>query len=230
MERRYLPNEECPVSLEKRDDATPPKIVGRASVFYDGTADTEYVLYPARMDGDRELCPALVERINPRAFNKALNEKQDVRALFNHDPNLVLGRTSSRTLYLSKSLRGLDYEIEPGKTTVAADVQEHIRRGDVTGSSFGFSVLDQKFFHDEERGVDVREILSVDLFDCGPVSYPAYGATSAGMRAAPVADEVRTAYASWQSCIAEQLDAAKKHDQRLAELQARRDAVAADLG
>jgi hypothetical protein len=227
MERRYLPNEECPVSLEKRDD-TPTKIVGRAAVFYDGTPDTEYTLYEAVMDGERVLQPALIERISNRAFNKAINDKHDVRALFNHDPNLVLGRTSSRTLTLTKSLRGLDYEIEPGKTTVANDVQEHIRRGDVTGSSFGFSVRTggQKFYHDSERGVDVREITDLDLFDVSPVTFPAYSSTSTGVRSETDHMECRSAYESWRTSALAGLEASKATVRRLAEIKERRDAIA----
>ena len=225
MERRYLPNEECPVSLERRDDS-PPKIIGRAAVFYDGTPETEYTLCDATMDGERIVCPALVERISPKAFNKALNDKHDVRALFNHDPNMVLGRTSSRTLTITKTLRGLDYEVEPGKTTVANDVQEHISRGDVTGSSFSFSVRDQKFYCDEVRGVDVREILSVDLHDVGPVTFPAYSATSTGVRSDANLGECRSAYDSWRTEITGQLAAAKAAEVRMAALKARSEQVA----
>ena len=226
MERRYLPNEECPVSIEKRADDQPGKIVGRAAVFYDGTPATEYELYPEIVDGDgRVLSPALIERINPRAFTKPLNDRQDVRALFNHDPNMVLGRTSARTLYLSKSLRGLDYEVTPGKTTVAADVQEHISRGDVTGSSFGFDVREQKFYYDEERNADIREILSVDLYDVGPVTFPAYSETTADTRSESHFAECRSAYDSWKASVAEQRDAAKAKEKRLAELKARKEAV-----
>lgn len=225
MERRYLPNEECPVSLEKRDD-TPTKIVGRAAVFYDGTPDTEYTLYEAVMDGERVLQPALIERISNRAFNKAINDKHDVRALFNHDPNLVLGRTSSRTLTLTKSLRGLDYEIEPGKTTVANDVQEHIRRGDVTGSSFGFHVREQKFSYDEARQADIREILSVDLLDISCVTFPAYKASTTGIRSESDVTECRSAYDNWKSSVAADLEASKATERRLAEIKERRDAIA----
>lgn len=230
MERRYLPNEECPVSLESRSDTAPAKIVGRAAVFYDGTPDTEYELYAAITDADgRVISPALIERINPRAFNKALSERQDVRALFNHDPNLVLGRTSARTLMLAKSLRGLDYEVDPGNTTVAKDVQEHISRKDVTGSSFGFNVREQKFSWDEERQADIREILSVDLYDVGPVTFPAYGdATSAATRSDLGLAECRSAYDSWKSTAADQLKASKAREQRLTELNERKAKVAGE--
>lgn len=225
MERRYLPNEECPVSVESRDDQ-PTKIVGRAAVFYDGSPDTEYELYSAITDAEgRVVSPALIERIHPRAFNKSLSERQDVRALFNHDKNLILGRTSSKTLTLTKSLRGLDYEIEPGKTTVANDVIEHIRRGDVTGSSFGFNVREQKFSRDEERQADIREIMSVDLLDVSPVTFPAYTSTSTVIRSDADATECRSAYDSWRADVAAQRDAAKATEQLLAEIKARREEV-----
>lgn len=229
MERRFLPIDECPVKLETRADGEAPKIVGRAAVFYDGTPDTEFELWPAIMDGDRVVSPAMIERIMPKAFNKALKEKQDVRGLFNHDPNLVLGRTSSRTLKLEKSLRGLDYEIDPGKTTVAADVMEHIRRGDVTGSSFGFEVLDQKFHYDEERQADIREIRSVNLFDISPVTFPAYTSTSSVVRSDSDLVEVRSAHKVWREEVAEQRAQAKEREERLEELKARRDLVSRDV-
>lgn len=225
MERRYLPNEECPVSIESRADST-PKIVGRAAVFYDGTPATEFTLYKEIRDADGRLIqPALIERINPRAFNAALNERHDVRALFNHDPNLVLGRTSSGTLKLTKSLRGLDYEVEPGDTTVANDVQKHIRRGDVTGSSFGFNVREQKFFFDTERDADIREIISVDLLDVSPVTFPAYTSTTTGVRSEADLGECRSAYDAWRTDVRSQYEAAKAKETRLAEIKARRDAV-----
>lgn len=230
MERRYLPNEECPVAIETRGDES-PRIVGRAAVFYDGTKDTEYTLYDAIVSDDgRTLQPALIERINPRAFNRAVNDRQDVRALFNHDPNLVLGRTSSGTLVLSKSLRGLDYSIEPGKTTVANDVQEHIRRGDVTGSSFGFNVREQKFYFDEERQAEIREIMSVDLLDISPVTFPAYSSTSTGIRSETDSAECRSAWETWRKSMDEQRKEAMARQERLAAIKERAEKVAADVG
>jgi HK97 family phage prohead protease len=212
MERRFLPVHECPVSVEKRDDEE-PKIVGRAAVFYDGSEETEYKLFDAVVDErGNTVVPALHERLSERVFNKALKERQDVRALFNHDPNLVLGRTASGTLRLEKSLRGLDYNITPGKTTVARDVAEHIARGDVTGSSFGFVVLDQRFSHDKERNVDIREIRSVDLLDVSPVTYPAYKATDVAVRTEGDAAEARSAHKAYRDSLGEK-DAA---DARLA--------------
>lgn len=201
MERRFLPIHECPVSVEARDGEE-PKIVGRAAVFYDGSEETDHKLFEAIVDErGNTVVPALHERISERAFNKALKERQDVRALFNHDPNLVLGRTASGTLKLEKTLRGLEYRVTPGKTTIASDVVEHIRRGDVTGSSFGFKVLDQRFTHDKERNVDIREIRSVDLLDVSPVTYPAYKATDVSMRASGDDEEARSAHAAFRESL-----------------------------
>lgn len=218
MERRFNPVHECPVGIEKRDDEE-SKIVGRAAVFYDGTEETEYKLFDAIVDErGNTVVPALHERISERAFNKALKERQDVRALFNHDPNLVLGRTAAGTLRLEKSLRGLDYNITPGKTTVARDVAEHIARGDVTGSSFGFVVLDQRFTHDKERNVDIREIRSVDLLDVSPVTYPAYKSTDAGVRSTGDIEEARSAHTAYRASLGEKAEADTRLASRLAEI------------
>jgi len=162
------------------DDAgDEPKIVGYASVFYDGTPGTEYALWE---DTD--------ERIMPGTFDDALSTPDDVRGLVNHDPNQILGRTASGTLKLSVDSRGLYYEITPADTTTARDVVQSIKRGDVDGSSFAFRVLDEEY--KKEDGKYVREITRVKLFDVGPVTYPAYAAATSGYRKEEmVAAEVR---------------------------------------
>jgi HK97 family phage prohead protease len=124
------------------------------------------------------LGPNIVERVDKGAFDRALREKDDVRALFNHEPELMLGRTASGTLRLSVDRRGLAYAVDVNKsTTVGRDVLEYVRRGDVSGSSFSF-------YTDVERWSDegpqtVRAIESVTLLDVGPVTFPGYRATSA---------------------------------------------------
>lgn len=216
MERRFLPNDECPVSIEKRDDGE-QKIVGRAAVFYDGTEETEFKLFDAVTNERGDIViPAVHERVNKRAFNKVLKERQDVRGLFNHDPNYVLGRTSAGTLKLEKSLRGLDYTITPGKTTVANDVREHIARGDVDGSSFSFTVTEQKWLHDDERNIDIREIVVVgELYDVGPVTFPAYKSTDVGVRAEGNIEELRSAHQAWRASLGEQANKAAALKERL---------------
>jgi len=191
MERRFT-SETGSVALEERDGA-PPKIVGYAAVFYDARdAGTEY-----------ELWPGAKERILPTAFDRALADGDDVRALFNHDPNNLLGRTTAGTMKLEKFAKGLRYTINPPNTQLGKDIAEHLRRGDVGGSSFAFCVEDDEWR--EESGISVREIRSVRLLDCGPVTYPAYGSTTAGLRSSGDADEARKSFEVWE---AKQADAA----------------------
>ena len=172
--------------VEVRSEGDSKRITGLAAVFYDGTRDTEY-----------DLWYGVKERIMPTAFDRAIEEKDDVRGLFNHDPDNLLGRTVSGTMTLAKEKAGLRYTIEPGATTIAANVIESIRRGDLSGSSFAFFV-DEELWRHEEDDVDVREILSVRLFDVGPVTYPAYESTTAGLRAVGGVDEARSSHIRWK--------------------------------
>ena len=179
---RMLPMQRAEIRI---DGDQSPRIVGYASVFYDGTPETEY-----RMFDD------LVERIMSGAFDKTLKSGDDIRGLFNHDPSLMLGRTAADTLELRQDQTGLWYECDPGDTTVASDVLKHIRRGDVTGSSFGFEVTDQTFRTVDK--VDIREIRGVRVFDVGPVTFPAYEGTESKVRAEEAA-EVRTMARQWKT-------------------------------
>ena len=123
------------------------------------------------------------ERILPGAFDKILSRqrnKADVVALFNHDNNIVLGRTSSGTLELSSDEKGLRYVVTPPASR--QDVLELIARRDVRGSSFAFTVDRSGEKFTTEDGRSVREIREVNgLFDVGPVLVPAYPASSASV-------------------------------------------------
>lgn len=167
MEKRHLPNARATVEYSASNGRA-PRIKGYAAVFYDGTPETEY-----RLD------TTFVERIDKRAFNRALKDQDDVRALFNHDANMILGRTSAGTLDLAKDDRGLRYDIDAG-TQLGVQVAESIKRGDITGSSFGF-VVEKETFEDND-GVTVRTIQQVQLYDVSPVTFPAYEATEAEAR------------------------------------------------
>jgi HK97 family phage prohead protease len=176
MERRMTPTGD--VKVETRADGG-QTLVGYAAVFYrDGDAGTEY-----------RLGPDVVERIAPTAFNRALQEKHDARALFNHDPNMLLGRAGAGTLRLSVDARGLRYEIDLPETNVGKDVAASIARGDLSGSSFAFRIngkAGQRF--EKGKDYDVRQILDVDLYDVGPVTYPAYEGTTTGVRSGDCSD------------------------------------------
>lgn len=167
MERRYTNLAAASVQLRAEGEGA-GMIHGYGAVYYDGTPNTEYQLWPG-----------MVERIMPGAFAQAVN-RDDVRALFNHDTNMVLGRKSAGTLRLFDDNRGLRYEIEPGDTTVYRDVAQFIKRKDVQGSSFAFVITDEQ--PRKENGIRIREIRGVELFDVGPVTFPAYESTSTGVR------------------------------------------------
>jgi HK97 family phage prohead protease len=124
------------------------------------------------------------EEILPGAFDRILTRqrgRQDVVALFNHDSNIVLGRTSSGTLELSSDDKGLRYVVTPPVSR--GDVLELIQRRDVRGSSFAFTVDPKnESFRTGEDGKAVRQIREVSgLYDVGPVLVPAYPATSASV-------------------------------------------------
>jgi HK97 family phage prohead protease len=109
--------------------------------------------------------------------------RDDIRALFNHDPNLVLGRNRSGTLRLSEDSEGLHYEVDMPDTSYARDLTEAMQRGDVSQSSFGFKVAgpDGQDFAEDEDGFPLRTLSKISLFDVSPVTYPAYTDSTSGV-------------------------------------------------
>jgi HK97 family phage prohead protease len=115
-----------------------------------------------------------VEQVAPGAFAKTIQEA-DVRALYNHDPSMVLGRNKSGTLDLSEDNIGLHYRVKLPDTTYARDLAISMERGDVSQSSFGFRVIpggDEWSF--TEQDYPLRTLRELQLMDVSPVTYPAY--------------------------------------------------------
>ncbi|MEU8086330.1 HK97 family phage prohead protease [Micromonospora sp. NPDC049101] len=103
-------------------------------------------------------------------------ERDDIRALVNHDANLILGRNRAGTLRMSEDSTGLEYEIDVDeRQSYARDLLISLERGDVTQSSFGFQVMPngEEWTRDEDD-FPLRSIRSMTLFDVSPVTYPAY--------------------------------------------------------
>jgi HK97 family phage prohead protease len=115
-----------------------------------------------------------------------LIEKQDVRCCFNHDPSNLLGRTKNNTLMLAEDNVGLHYDCDLNPDTrIAADVHAMVDRGDLDGCSFSFIVRKCTWREEadsEGLTVNYRDIEDVDLFELGPVTFPAYEGTSVGAR------------------------------------------------
>jgi hypothetical protein len=124
------------------------------------------------------------EEIKPGAFDAVMRraEGRNVVGLFNHEPNIVLGTERAGTLRLAGTPDGLAYELDPPATR--EDVVELIRRGDVWGSSFAFTVApDGDEWTTDEQGGHLRYIRAIDgLYDVGPVLTPAYRDTSVAVR------------------------------------------------
>ena len=132
--------------------------------------------YAAVYNSETDLGP-FREVIRPGAFDDVM--ENDVRALINHDPNLVLGRTTNGTLELSSDERGLKYRVKLGSQSYARDFYESVKRGDISQSSFAFTIDKQSW--NEER--TVRSVDKVrQLLDVSPVTYPAYSAATVQAR------------------------------------------------
>ena len=119
------------------------------------------------------------EKVVKGAFEETI-QQDDIRALFNHDPNYVLGRNRSGTLELAEDEKGLRVRIIPPATQWAKDLLVSIKRGDITQMSFGFTVILDRWSYEDY--MDVRELLKVKLYDVSPVTFPAYTQTECGIR------------------------------------------------
>ena len=121
------------------------------------------------------------ETIDPHAFDETLGD--DIRALIDHEPRLVLGRTSANTLRLRVDEHGLwgEIDVNPNDTD-AMNLYARVQRGDVTQCSFGFDILEEETEYGPSPG-EVRFILKrVRLYEVSCVTFPAYRETEISAR------------------------------------------------
>lgn len=150
-------------AVKKKDE--PAKIVG----------------YAARFNQLSDVLGNFREQIAPGFFDGI--EGDDVRALFNHDPNYVLGRSTTGTLKLSQDADGLAVEITPPDAQWARDLMVSIDRGDVSQMSFAFTVAENGDKWEKVEGNWIRTLVRKgSVYDVSPVTYPAYPQTSAAVR------------------------------------------------
>jgi HK97 family phage prohead protease len=163
MEKRIFTLSE--IKIEKRGDSNQPVISGHAAVF---NTLTDVWWYR--------------EQVAPGAFKKTI-KTSDTRALFNHDPNWILGRNKSGTLKMQEDETGLAVEITPPDTQLIRDmVLTPMERGDISQMSFGFMVTDESW-EEKKDEMPIRTINEVDpLFDVSVVTFPAYPTTDAAVR------------------------------------------------
>lgn len=163
IERRGVASSER--AIEEGEDK---KIRGVASVFNSESRDLG----------------GFTEVIDRHAFDDVLESNPDVTCLWNHNSDDLLGRTSSGTLRLWTEDDGLHYEVDPPNTTLGNDMRELLKRGDVNGSSFAFTVDDEdQTWEDRDDGSTLRTIKKVSgLFDCSLVTVGAYDEASVALR------------------------------------------------
>lgn len=150
----------------RAEDGESPKITGYAAVFNSKTSIGDF----------------FEEIIEPGAFSRTLKENDDIRALFNHNWDNVLGRTKSGTLHLEEDDRGLKFEIELPNTSLGRDLAESMQRGDINQCSFGFWIEDDgKETWDYSVEPALRTIHEIELYEISIVSLPAYDDTEASL-------------------------------------------------
>ena len=166
LERRYVE-----MTLRAAGDEQKPVIEGDAAVFGVETVIGRWFR----------------EKLRAGAFTRVLSEKPDVIGAFNHDWTYVLGRTTAGTLHLEQSDKALTYSIDVNPADFQAmSVWEKVKRGDVSQSSFAFTVRKEEWTEppdDSDQQLALREIVEIGkLFDVGPVPFAQYPETSAQAR------------------------------------------------
>lgn len=172
-------------------DGEQPVASGHASVF----------------DRQSENLGGFTEFIGRGAFDNT--DFSDVRGLLNHDPSLLLGRTTSGTVRLEVDDVGLRYEIDLPDTQTGRDLRVLMERGDITQSSFAFYIArdGSTWDEDEDSGALVRTITDISrVVDVSPVTYPAYPDTQVGLRELRAWQDAKaTAQAEVQRLVREEM-------------------------
>lgn len=140
-----------------------------------------------------EVYPGWIEEIAPGAFARSLREGRDVKVLWNHNSDIVLGSTGNRTAYLSEDERGLHGPTEINEQDQdAKNAYARVARGDVRGCSFGFDIRAMEESWDEDGTYRTR-LTDVDLYEVSPCTFPAYTQTSIQARAREELNQARAA-------------------------------------
>ena len=148
-------------------DGKAPELHGYASVFNQAT----------------NIMGLWLEEVAPGAYSKTVAEN-DIRALWNHDTNIVLGRNKADTLKLSEDAKGLHSIILPPDNEWGRPVLDAVKRGDVTGMSIAFRAVKQEWFRPDPDSNELpkRTIREAKLYEVSPVTFPAFEQTSIAAR------------------------------------------------
>lgn len=165
--------------MNKRDFRT------KFEITRDNDSPEELVIegYFALYEQETELFEGSYEIITKGAFDNSLTK--DVRALWNHNTQYVLGRSTSGSMELKADDKGLYASIKLPKTQYAKDLYELVQRGDVDQCSFGFNIIGEDLEELASGGYRWR-LNEIDLHEISVVTFPAYENTSVQARAKQV--------------------------------------------
>ena len=188
MEHRYIPLDK----METREDGEDLYIEGYFSVF----------------NSTYELWPGATESIAPGAFDDSVSD--DVRALYNHNTDLVLGRTSAGTMEIKQDSRGLWGRIHINhEDSDAMNAYSRIKRGDITGCSFGFDIAAQETDYRDDGSVHWTITKISPLYEISPCTFPAYQDTTVSARKKDLDEIKRKKTEAWKHWALERLHGAK---------------------
>ncbi len=137
--------------------------------------------YAAVFDSWTRIGPRFEERIAQGAFKNTL-PNGDIRALWSHNTEKVIGRTRNGSLKLREDETGLAFDLDLPDTTEGRDAYTLIKGGYVTGVSFGFRVKKDSWERGDEGKPHRRTILDVELLEISPTPFPAYEQTHVAAR------------------------------------------------
>jgi len=166
---------------ERRHAVADMKVEKRAAATDGAPEDFVVQGYAAIFNSPTTIHNYFREEILPGAFDDVLGD--DIRALFNHDPNKILGRTAAKTLEVGIDAKGFWYRYTTPDYTYAQDLAKAIERGDISESSFAFRVAETLWHQYENDELDLRQIVKFEkIYDVSPVTYPAYADTTVAKR------------------------------------------------
>lgn len=126
------------------------------------------------------------EEVHRDAFKNA--DLSDVRILFNHDPNQILGRTKSGTARVGIDREGFWYEVDLPESATA--LREAVQRGDVAESSWAFGLKKDTWTREKDKDKQHRVLMEVEaVYDASPVTFPANPDTSVAKRSLEVFEQ-----------------------------------------
>ena len=191
MEHRYIPLER----METRADEN-------GELYLEG--------YFAVFNAVYELWPGATESIAPGAFDDAVSD--DVRALYNHNIDIVLGRTSAGTMEIRQDSHGLWGRVKINRDdSDAMNAYARIQRGDITGCSFGFDIAAQETDYRDDGTVHWTITRVSPLYEISPCTFPAYADTSVTARRRDFDEIQRRRREKWKTDMLEKLKNTMSH-------------------